>query len=179
DDEIIGVAVALLMACNERLAKGGESSFVFSINDELVWISAPIRSNGHGFTAIDQLGAAFAETLPTPGDVGRDAACCGAVPAFHRLDSETVADLFAVDLDIGDFLRQRGVAASGDRVLAGDFDSKWSNVVSEIRDGFERRDADEFDGVGHVSVLGIDGAPGDSRRTVSRERAWKSQHQIC
>jgi hypothetical protein len=65
---------------------------IFLRDDELPRVRAPVRPHGHGLRTADQFRAAFTETPPPPPHLIGHPARRRAVPAFHRLDREAIAD---------------------------------------------------------------------------------------
>jgi hypothetical protein len=82
----------LLVRLDQRspqLCQGGQVGLV---DQQLVGIASSVMLYGHGFATSDELGAATSKVAPaTEGQLGRSAVG-GAVPAFHRLGTEAVAD---------------------------------------------------------------------------------------
>src|SRR6266404_4645478 len=105
DDQIVRGAVTFLVSGHQRLADLYQTRFVRFADNELVWIGPSIGPHGHGLTAVNKLGPAFTEPLPTPHDlVGYAAGGC-AIPAFHWLDGKAIANLLAVNRYLLDGLR--------------------------------------------------------------------------
>lgn len=75
------------------------------------------------------------------------------IPAFHGMNSPAIADLFAVDRDVGNGLRQGRSGAGNNLVIARQFDTQRSYVIAKIIHGLERRDADKFEWLAHLLVL--------------------------
>src|SRR6478752_7981468 len=111
DDQIVGLAVALLMRLHQRLAQRRDPRLVLLRDDDLVWIRATVRTHRHRFTAVNQLSPALTEALPAPQHFLRHAASRRAIPPFHRMDRPAIADALAVDGHTVNRLGQwRGVA---------------------------------------------------------------------
>ena len=130
----------------------GDAGAVLLVDDELVHVRPPVGAHGHGLGAADQLSAARAEALPASLHLFGDPAGRGAVPAFHRVDGDTVADGLAVDLGVLDRLRE-GIAGAGfDSVFERQIDTEPGAMGAEVGDGLERGDAGELEGSGHDKV---------------------------
>src|SRR5438876_6105156 len=117
DHQIVRRSTTGLVGADEGLAQFGQIFFVLLDDDKLVRVRPPVRAHRHGFTAVNQLRAALAEPLPAPADFVGRAAGGSAVPAFHWLNGPAIADAFAVDGDVPDWLRQGRGAARDDLIL--------------------------------------------------------------
>ena len=111
-DEVIDRTPAGKVLSLEDADELGDAGLVLLVDDQLIHVRPTIRAHGHGFGAADQLGAARAEALPAAFHLLRDAAGGGTVPAFHRVDGDTVTDGLPVDLRAADWLRE-GIAGAG------------------------------------------------------------------
>src|SRR6185436_9396368 len=106
----------IFVRAQERLAKLRQAGFIFLADDELVWISSPIRTHGHRFAAVNNTRAALTETLPAAPHLIRDATGRGAVPTFHRLDGPPIRNRFAIDGESCNRPRERRAVAADDGV---------------------------------------------------------------
>ena len=163
DDEVVDRTPAGEVLGLEDADEFGDAGAVLLVEDELVHVRPPVGAHGHGLGAADQLGAARAEALPASLHLLGDAAGGRAVPAFHRMDGDAVADGLAVDLRAGDRLRQRVAGPGFDGVLEGQVDAEPGAMGAEVGDGLERGDAGELEGCGHDKVQ-----RGMSRRSEMR-----------
>ena len=142
DDQIVGGAVAFPMRVQQCLAQLRQIAFVFLANNQLIRIGPSLGADGHGFAAANQLGPALAESRPTPENILRRAAGARAIPAFHRLHGEAVADLFAVDGDRINRTAQRRAGACFNFILARQRQAEGGEMSAKIPGGFEGRNAD-------------------------------------
>src|ERR1051325_8908307 len=99
DDEIVRIAEALLVRRDQRLAKRRDASFILFGDDQLIRIRPCVGAHRHRFSAKNQLRAALSETMPAPHHFLRDAASRRAIPTFHRLNGDAIADALAVYSD--------------------------------------------------------------------------------
>src|SRR5678815_2698731 len=109
NDQILRTAEPLLMRPNEDFSQLGEIALVFVAYDELVGISTTVCTNSHRLTAINQFGAAFAETLPSPANFLGGPSRGSSIPAFHRMNGPAIADAFAIDKHLGHRFTKRRV----------------------------------------------------------------------
>src|SRR6185312_14748376 len=117
------------------LAHGGDVGHRVFADDELLRIGAAVGPHGAGFAAPDELGARQAEAAPAAfGVLGRVAVAL-AVPAFHRMHGEAVADRHAVDLDRRAERRLRPVR---DNVVARHVEPERGDVITKSGDAVER-----------------------------------------
>ena len=92
DDEPVVVAHRLAVRADQRVAQPRDGGLAAGGHHQLVGIGAAVVTHGHGLAAPDQLGAREAEVAPAPDRVVGRPAVFVAIPAFHRLDREAVAD---------------------------------------------------------------------------------------
>jgi len=149
DHEVVGLAVAFPMRRDQRCAQLGDSSLVPVLDDELIGIRSSVRAHGHRLTAINQLRTALSKSVPAANHFLGDAAGGRCVPAFHGLDGPPIADGFAIDLHLGNGLRQRRTRSRGNRVFARQIDTEGSDVVAEVVNGLQRRYADKLSRISH------------------------------
>ena len=97
DDKVVGGSPLGKVLGLEDVDEFRDLPLVLLVEDELIGVGTPIGTDGHGFGAADELGAARTEALPATFHLGRRSARCRAVPAFHRMDGDTVADTLTVD----------------------------------------------------------------------------------
>jgi len=97
DDEVVGGAPLGQVLGRENIDEFCDAGLVLLVEDELVSVGPTIGADGHGFGPADELGAARPEALPAPLHLGRRTARRGAVPAFHRMDGDTVTDTLTVN----------------------------------------------------------------------------------
>lgn len=135
DDEIVGSAVFSGVRGGEFFAEFADASDVFAVDDELVWIGAAVGTNSHGFAAENEFGAAFAEASPAPEHVIGDAAGSGAVPTFHGMNGDAIADASAVDGDLFHGAQEWGIGR-GDGIVAGQIDAETLQMRFEIAGSF-------------------------------------------
>src|ERR1043166_1763576 len=95
DDEILGVAVTLLMGADQDLAQLSQVFLVLFDDEELMGVGACVGSDGHGFAAVDRFCAALAEALPASAHLRGGPAGAGGVPAFHRLAGPAIPGALA------------------------------------------------------------------------------------
>ena len=149
DDQVVDRTPASEVLGLEDADEFGDASLVLLIDDQLVHVRATIGAHGHGLGTADQLRTARAEALPASLHLLGDAASRGAVPAFHRVDGDTVTDGLAVDLRAADWLRE-GITSTGfNGVLERQVGSDAGAMGAEISDSLERRDAGKFKWGGH------------------------------
>src|SRR5438093_7790510 len=82
-------------------------------DDQLIGVGASVMAHCHCFATPDQLRTARAEAPPTSKRQLSRASIRCPVPAFHRLDRETIAQDKVIDLQ---GLRERG-SITGDQIL--------------------------------------------------------------
>src|SRR5580704_4671073 len=99
DYQAVGVAHRAFVFVDESGAHAGEAVARVWGDDDLIGIGAAGVIDGGGFAAPDELGAALAETLPSADGVVAGVAVGSAVPAFHGIDGDAVADLYIATLD--------------------------------------------------------------------------------
>src|SRR5580704_7618010 len=92
DDEAVGAAYRAFVFFDERGAHAGEAVARVRSDDNLIGIGAASVIDGGGFASPDEFGAALAETLPAADGIVAGIAVGSAVPAFHRIDSDAIAD---------------------------------------------------------------------------------------
>src|ERR1700722_17660018 len=143
DDQIVCGAVALAVGLYECGAQAGQIAFVGLGNDELMRVGAAIRTYRHGFSAANQFGAAFAEARPAPQHVVGNAARAGAVPPFHGLHRETVANALAVNQDVPDWPAQRRGCAGFNAIIARKAHAERGKVIAKIPNGLKRWHSDQ------------------------------------
>src|SRR5215471_15990483 len=141
-NQIVSSPKSLSMGVEERLSQLSEAGFVGLIDDELMGICASIGPHGHGLPAKDQFRAALAKAFPTTRYVICNPAGSGSVPSFHWLNGKAVANLFAINPDMLDRLRERRRRTAQDIALARQFNSEQSNGAGACDCGFESRHAD-------------------------------------
>src|SRR3954453_10783420 len=104
------------MRRQERLANLSQVALVLVIDDQLVGIGPSIGADGHGFAAINQLRATFAEALPASQDFFGNSAGRGPIPALHWLNRVAIADRLFVDERLRDGLGEWRSGTSNDCV---------------------------------------------------------------
>ena len=153
DDKVVGGSPLGQVLSLENVDEFRDAALVLFVEDELIGVGAPIGADGHGFGAADELGAARTEALPAPFHLGRRTASRGAVPAFHRMDGDAVADALTVDQHAFDGVGE-GVAVAGfNAVFHRQVDAERGAVGTEIRNRLERRDTGEFKGSHRKGVV--------------------------
>src|ERR1043166_6202867 len=95
--QIFGRSIAFPVRSHENFAQFAQILSVLLDDKELIRVRAPVWAYGHGFSAVNQLGAAFAKALPAPADIVRGCATGRSVPALHWLNRITVAHCLAID----------------------------------------------------------------------------------
>src|SRR5207244_2156240 len=83
----------------DQRAQLADRRFGARIEHQLVRIGAAVGADRDRLAAPDELRAREAEVAPAPPRVVAREAVVRAVPAFHRLDREAVADREAIDLE--------------------------------------------------------------------------------
>ncbi len=96
DQQVIAFLESLDVFLNKCLAQNNESRQVGFDDHELVRIGTPVRADSCGFTAPDELGAALAKVPPAPKGVLAWQPIGSAIPAFHGVSAEAVADAEAI-----------------------------------------------------------------------------------
>src|SRR5580704_18579411 len=99
DDEAVGAAHGAFVFFDERGAHAGEAVARVRSDDDLIGIGAACVIDGGGFAAPDEFCAALAEALPAPDGVVAGVAVGRAVPAFHGIDGDAIADFDAAAID--------------------------------------------------------------------------------
>ena len=92
DHEIVVVAHRLAVPRHERLAHRRDLGLGGFGHQQLVGIGAAVVAHRDRFAAPDHLGAGEAEVAPAADGVLGRSSILEAVPSFHRLDRETIAD---------------------------------------------------------------------------------------
>ena len=146
-DQIVRRAELLRMGALEDGDEFPQSRLVLLDDDELIRIGASVRTHRHRFATEDEFCAALAEPLPASAHFICDAAGRRAVPAFHRVNRPAVADALAVHGHPRHGLRERRITSNGDGILAREIQAERGDVIAEVSDRLERRDAGEFEGL--------------------------------
>ena len=95
----------------------GEAGAAAGRRGELVGVGPALGEHGHRLAAPDQLRDAEPKVPPAAQEDLGGRALGAAVPAFHRMDGDTVTDGLAVDLRAGNRLREGIAGARFDGVL--------------------------------------------------------------
>src|SRR5579872_6529350 len=98
NDESVGAAHRALVLVDESGAHFGKAGASVRGDDDLIGIGAAGVIDGGGFAAPDKFGAALTEALPAADGVVGGIAVGGAVPAFHGVDGDSIADLYVATL---------------------------------------------------------------------------------
>src|SRR5262249_5915514 len=122
--EIFGGPGSFAVGSQKNLLQLRQATDVGGRDDELARIGPSIGAHGHGFTPADELGSAFAETLPAAAHIIRYAPLRCAIPSFHGLNSDTVAQAFAIDPHVSNRLGQRRFCTHDKMLVAGKINSK-------------------------------------------------------
>src|ERR1051325_9422880 len=96
EDQVFPRAVTFPVGGNQCFAKLRDALPVLITKDELIRVRPAICPNRHRFAAEDEFGAALAKTSPAPDHFFRPPAVTGAIPSFHRLDGDPVANALPV-----------------------------------------------------------------------------------
>src|SRR5580704_15480747 len=99
DDEAVGAAHGAFVFFDERGAHAGEAVARVRSDDDLIGIGAACVIDGGGFAAPDEFCAALAEALPAADGVVAGIAVGRAVPAFHGIDGDAIANFYIATLD--------------------------------------------------------------------------------
>ena len=93
DQQVVGRPEALDVCVHEDAPEVGEVAGRVRADAELVRVGPALRRHRHGLAPPDQLGATTAEPRPAASDQVGGPAVAGAVPALHRQDRPTIADV--------------------------------------------------------------------------------------
>ena len=99
DDEAVGVAHGAFVFFDEGGAHFCQAVARVRGDDDLIGICSAGVIDGGGFAAPDEFGAALAEALPAADGVVGGIAVGRAVPAFHGIDGDAVADFYVATVD--------------------------------------------------------------------------------
>ena len=118
DDEVVGAAHGAFVLFDEGGAHAGEAVACVRGDDDLIWVRAACVIDGGGFATPDEFGAALAEALPAADGVVGGIAVGSAVPAFHGINGDAIADFYIATLDGFEERRARAV----DFIVAGEIE---------------------------------------------------------
>src|SRR5579863_4389838 len=99
DEQAVGATHGAFVLVDESGAHAGDAITRVWGDDDLIGIGAACVIDGGGLAAPDELGAALAETLPSTDGVVAGIAVGRAVPAFHGIDGDAIADFDAAALN--------------------------------------------------------------------------------
>ena len=129
DHKVVSRAVTLGVCLSQRLDQPGYTGLVVIGYDQLVRVCPAIGPDRHGFAAEDQLGPAFTKPLPAPLHFLGHSTGGRAVPAFHRVDRNTIPRSYAVKLDTIQRSSQGRFPCEKYRIVAGQIDAKFGNMI--------------------------------------------------
>src|SRR5207244_3225094 len=98
DQQAIIASTFASMFGDQRLAQILDITQGLLAEQKLIRVRAPVRAHRDGLAAPDEFRAARSKMLPSADRQRTRPAVRRSVPAFHRLDRESVADTHAVEL---------------------------------------------------------------------------------
>src|SRR5215831_8783825 len=96
DKQTVIASAFTSMFGHERFSQVFNIAYRVAVNQELIGIRAAVLAHRNGFPSPDEFCSACAEVAPSADRQFAGPAVRRAVPAFHRLNRETVADVGAV-----------------------------------------------------------------------------------
>jgi len=87
------------MLQDETFAKSSQPIVCMRRGNKLVWVCTPIVTDGNRFPAPNQFATALTETFPPPHRALSWISIRGAIPAFHRLDGDSISNLERADYE--------------------------------------------------------------------------------
>jgi hypothetical protein len=118
------------MLLDQDLSQMGQAALGMWADHELVGIGAPLVTHRHGFSAPDKFRAAAAEAPPSVDRVLARVAVRRAVPAFHRMNGEAVADRDPVTHER---LCQGRIRSTDQFLIARDREAERIQMLLEVR----------------------------------------------
>ena len=109
DQEAVVGAGEMAMLLDQNLSQMSQAAFGMRGDHELIGIGAPVVTHGHRLPAPDQFRAALSEPPPSANRILARIAVSRAVPSFHRMDGDAVADTYSV---AHQRLRQRRIGSA-------------------------------------------------------------------
>ena len=136
DDDVVAViAGGFFVRGDDAFAHRGDIALALFGHDELLGIGAAVGAHGAGLAAPQQFGAGKTEAPPTAFGVLGRATIALAIPAFHRLNRQTMADGHAVEFERR---TERRLRAMRDDVVARHIEPERLQVVAKSGDAVER-----------------------------------------
>ena len=136
DDDVVSVfAGRFFVRGDDALAHGRDIALALLGHDELLGIGAAVGAHGASLAAPQELGAGKTEAPPAAFGVLGRAAVALAIPAFHRLNRQTMADGHSVEFERR---AERRLWPMRDDVVARHVEPERLHVITKSGDAVER-----------------------------------------
>src|SRR5215471_9169277 len=140
DKQTVIASAFTSMFGHERFSQVFNVAYRVAVNQKLIGIRAAVLTHRSGFASPDEFCAACSEVAPPADRQFAWPTVRRAVPAFHRLNRETVSDVDAVNIDR---LGKGGSAAFGQNRIAWNGDAVCVQVIAKRSGVLQTSDAQE------------------------------------